>query len=71
MPPPPQKKKLKLKNRCLILPSPILTFFYYNFFAGHFVTKVSFWYQHNILDFFTPNMTYFKEKFSPLRRAIF
>jgi hypothetical protein len=31
---------------------------------GHFVTKVSlhFWYQHKILDFLIPYMTYFKKK---------
>jgi hypothetical protein len=59
------QKKLKLKNCFLILLSPIFfSFFNFNFFWGHFVTKTSllFWNQHEILDFMIPYMTYFKKK---------
>ncbi len=53
-PPPPQEKKLKLKNCFLILLSPIFWFFNFNFLWEHFVTKVSlhFLNQHQIFNFF-------------------
>ncbi len=66
-------KKLKLKNHFLILLSPIFFVFNFYIFWEQFVNKTSlhFWNQHIILDFLIPNMTYFKEKIEPLRRAIF
>jgi hypothetical protein len=62
-----KKPPKKVKNKKLFskfTKSPFLSFFNFNFFGGHFVTKVSlnFLNQHKILDFLIPYMTYFKKK---------
>ncbi len=60
---PPQKVIIK-KLFSNFAKSHFFSIFNYNFFGGHFVTKVSlhFWNQHKILDFLMPYMTYFKKK---------
>ncbi len=60
---PPKKVKIK-KLFSKFAKSHFFSFFNFNFFWGHFVTKVSlhFWNQHKIPDFLMPYMTYFKKK---------
>ncbi len=58
-------KKVKIKKlNSKFAKSHFFSFFNFNFFWEHFVTKVSldFWNQHEILDFLIPYMTYFKIK---------
>jgi hypothetical protein len=60
---PPKKVKIK-KLFYKFAKSQFLSFFNFNFFGGHFVTKASlhFWNQHKILDFLIPYRTYLQKK---------
>jgi hypothetical protein len=60
----PPKKVIIKKLNSKFAKSHFFSFFNFNFFLEHFVTKVSlhFWNQHKILDFLIPYMTYFKKK---------
>ncbi len=60
----PPKKVFIKKLFSNFAKSHFFSFFNYNFFGGHFVTKVilHFLNQHKILDFLIPYMTYFKKK---------
>ncbi len=60
---PPKKVKIE-KLFSKFAKSHFFYVFNFNFFWGHFVTKVSlhFWNQHKIFNFLIPYMTYFKKK---------
>jgi hypothetical protein len=60
---PPKKVKIK-KLFSNFAKSHFFSFFNFNFFWGHFVTKTSLLFrnQHKIIDFLIPYMTYFKKK---------
>jgi hypothetical protein len=58
-------KKVKIKKLfSKFAKSHFVSFFNFNFFGGHFFTKVNlpFWNQRKLLHFFIPYMTYFKKK---------